>query len=102
MSLRSSEPEFAFYKEDPEGLPYYSDLVKLRPILDDVLTIPDSEYMRFFPHGCCNDSARAIFLVTGLEEIGCHLTYGGFRNEPHALNYDSTRGLFVCLILSVY
>lgn len=85
-----------FY-DNPQSLPYYSKLVELKGVLGRILTIIDPGFFRVFPYGCCSDSVRAVYLKTGLEEIG-----GYFRRNKHAWNYDRKKGLYIDLTLQQF
>ncbi|MCA9485617.1 MAG: hypothetical protein KC506_02120 [Nanoarchaeota archaeon] len=96
-----------FYK-NPDSLPYYADLVRLREVLASELTIIDVDLRRIFPFSCCNDSARAVYLKTGLEEIGGYFTFSHVpelnnqMDQKHAWNYDSERNLWVDLTMKQF
>ena len=91
----------------PESLPYFRELVQIRPILSIHQSARRGKQV--FSHGCCNDTTRIVAALTGLEQVGGFYTYPNFTREQkkelsiqhieHAWNHDKDRGLYIDLTL---
>ena len=75
-------------------VPYFHLLVQIRRELER--SVPR------FPSWQCQKASRVVEEVTGLEEVAGFFRRRDQQLEPHALNYDSRRGLYVCVSMDQF